>query len=203
VVSSPPTPATEPRRFIDIPAKLPETREDLVEYIMSHPRYSVGNCYGPRTWSRNIKIWHMELTKEEKDKVFDFVCDSDDLGQSQASEDAWFVFKCAMDDWAMEHKEYKWYTNGRSGGYVIMCNDDKTTGGCALRRPDEDEIKDDNVWDLESIKSLAQDLFDFDWAVNNAIWSYVDFCMTHSIVEDTIHVAKKVHMAVEKEEPSV
>lgn len=101
------------------------SRKAMVEFLTEHFRYpTTGGWNNATGYAHNMKIYKLPLTREERDKAWDF------LGCNEAYDNINFL----IEDWNIEHGwEYQAYFNGRSGGYLVFCK-----GGKETNRHEED-----------------------------------------------------------------
>jgi hypothetical protein len=54
------------------------SREELINFLQDHPRYSVMNSWNfIKTFSNKVKVHYMDLPKDVIDRAFDLVCGDD------------------------------------------------------------------------------------------------------------------------------
>lgn len=88
------------------------SRKEMVDFLTSHFRYPTMNSWNNSTsYAHNVKIYKLELTSEQEDKLWEMI-DTDEF----YDEIQW-----SMDDFAAEHN-YEWQVgfNGRGGGYLVL-----------------------------------------------------------------------------------
>ena len=104
-------------------------------------------------------------------------------------EDWHFVFGCLLEDWAAVHPGYCVGTNGRSGGYLVLYQDECSRG--------LDEDRDFDDWDMDDLRRRVGFVQDFDRLCDDVVDTYIDMCQRHKIVEKQITVPKTVRVLEE------
>ena len=161
--------------------------EAVFEYLKKHPRYFLMNSWNRlKTFAQNIKIYNLGVDREVSDKLFDLL-DVD-------SPDVKFIFEDNIEVFNKENPGYTIYTNGRSGGYLILAssqNDRRKLSNMAdaVNNYDTlDDLKED--YDFEEFRTLAETIMNFDRACDNIIQAVVSLAENCEIVEEEYMVLK-------------
>lgn len=161
--------------------------EAVFEYLKKHPRYFLMNSWNRlKTFSQNIKIYNLDVDREVSDKLFDLL-DVD-------SPDVKFIFEDSIEFFNEENPGYTIYTNGRSGGYLILASNQNDRGKLsnmtdAVNNYDTlDDLKED--YDFEEFRTLAETVMNFDRACDNIIQSVISLAENCEIVEEEYMVLK-------------
>lgn len=161
--------------------------EAVFEYLKKHPRYFLMNSWNRlKTFAQNIKIYNLDVDREVSDKLFDFL-DVD-------SPDVKFIFEDNIEFFNEENPGYTIYTNGRSGGYLILASSQNDRGKLsnmtdAVNNYDTlDDLKED--YDFEEFRTLAETIMNFDRACDNIIQAVISLAENCEIVEEEYMVLK-------------
>lgn len=161
--------------------------EAVFEYLKKHPRYSLMNSWNRlQTFAQNIKIYNLDVDSEVSDKLFDLL-DVD-------SPDVKFIFEDNIEFFNEENPGYTIYTNGRSGGYLILASSQNNRGKLsdmtdAVNNYDTlDELKED--YEFEEFKNLAKTVMNFDRACDDIIQNIVGIAKDCEIVEEEYTITK-------------
>lgn len=164
-----------------------ENEEAVFKYLKEHPLYWLMNSWNRlRTFAHNIKIYNLNVDKEVEDKLYELL-DVD-------SPDVKFIFDDDISYFEEENPGYTIYTNGRSGGYLILASSQNDRGKLsnmtdAVNNYDTlDDLKED--YDFEEFRTLAETVINFDRACNNIIQSVVSLAENCEIVEEEYTVLK-------------
>lgn len=91
-----------------------KTKREMIAYITGHETYWTMNSWnGLIGYSRCIKIHRLPLTSGELDRAFEIICDEN------LSQDLWEDLRLLINEFKGE-TGIGVYTNGRSGGYIVM-----------------------------------------------------------------------------------
>lgn len=161
--------------------------EAVFEYLKEHPRYFLMNSWNRlKTFAQNIKIYNLDIDREVSDKLFDLL-DVD-------SPDVKFIFEDNIGVFNEENPGYTIYTNGRSGGYLILASSQNDRGKLsdmadAVNNYDTlDDLKED--YDFEEFRTLAETVINFDRACDNIIQAVVSLAENCEIIEEEYTVLK-------------
>lgn len=160
--------------------------EAVFEYLKKHPRYFLMNSWNQlKTFAQNIKIYNLGVDREVSDKLFDLL-DVD-------SPDVKFIFEDNIEFFNEENPGYTIYTNGRSGGYMILAPNENRSNFCDMVDTINDydtldELKED--YDFAKFKDLAEVVLNFDRACDNIIQNIVGIAKSCEIVEEEYTVVK-------------
>jgi hypothetical protein len=113
-----------------MPLKKPRSKAAMIDFLVNHMRYDTGNsCNGRSSYAVNIKATRLNLTREERDRVFEAMDVESCFDESGFSD--------ALRDFDLEHDQ-SWQigTNGRSGGYAVLYSGGKKDNGYKSRCTD-------------------------------------------------------------------
>ena len=167
--------------YLDMPATTPETREEIIAYLKNHFRYNTMNSWNnSASYAHRIKIRDLNgIDKDLEMRCYEML----------EVEEAFEGFGNQIFLFHLSHDAYCIGQNGRSGGYLVLCND-KFPG----KNIDMDEDFED--WDLSSLETRRDLVMAFDDACEDAVTEFVEFAKTHKVEEKTIMIPKKIMVAV-------
>lgn len=160
--------------------------EAVFKYLKKHPRYFLMNSWNRlQTFAQNIKIYNLGVDREISDKLFDLL-DVD-------SPDVKFIFEDNIEFFNEENPGYTIYTNGRSGGYMILAPNENRSNFCDMvdtvnNYDTLNDLKED--YDFEEFRTLAETVMNFDRACDNIIQAVVSLAENCEIVEEEYMVLK-------------
>jgi len=101
------------------------TREEMIEFLSNHFRYNTMNSWNMSTsYSRNIKIDNIDLTREQRTRAYDFI----------EAEGAYDNIKEIIHTFdALHEYNYQIGFNGCSGGYLVLYQGGKNDPGYKTR----------------------------------------------------------------------
>nr|DAK86226.1 MAG TPA: hypothetical protein [Caudoviricetes sp.] len=96
------------------------TLSQKFDYIKNHYTYFTMNSWnGLSSIANNVKLHNLPLTKEQDDKAWQIVC------SETMSQQLWdCCFYGYIYEFTQHYNNYRVYSNGRSGGYLVLCNKD-------------------------------------------------------------------------------
>lgn len=155
------------RNYLNLPARKPRTRKDMVEFLKNHPGHS-DSWTGPIHFSRNVKISHLDtLTRDEDDACLKLIDEHyisyDSIGVSSV-----------LEEFSKDHPGYVIYSEGRSNGHLALYN--KSGGGFYPSRTD-----DYSDFEFSDLRDLFNAVWDFDQACQEAVDVFVDFATNWEI----------------------
>lgn len=144
------------------------TRDEMLHFLRNGETYK-------GAVARNIKVHSLGLTREQRDACY----------AALAVEDAHFLsgFNDALDEFSFYHEGHKIYSDGRSGGWLVLH---------VHGRPFTFNAEDAEDYSDDELRALYETVLDFDQAVNHAVQCFVAHAMENQVVEETIMVPKKV-----------
>jgi hypothetical protein len=114
--------------------------KQMFNFLKSHCHYYTMNSWnGLMSIANNVKIYNLKLSGNCWNALT-FLQDDD-----------YFTINMMIEDWEAEHKGYSVGFNGRSGGYLVLYNNDNN--GSVL--PDEVDYNDD----YEGYKEMCREYF--------------------------------------------
>jgi len=152
----------------------------MIAYITDYSSYWTMNSWnGLIGYSRCIKVYKLPLTNEEMDNAYEIICD-DNLCEVLWEDLRWLIqeFK--------DETGISVYTNGRSGGYLVMEGllNSHIRDGFPVR--DEQELKEMRY---DDVKAVYKTLRRFDCLYNDMVATLKHYC-TLSVEEETYTVIK-------------
>ena len=164
-----------------------ENDEVVFTFLKEHPLYWRMNPWNRlQTFAQNIKIYNLNVDKEVEDKLYELL-DVESL-------DIKFAYEDGVNDFEEENPGYTIYTNGRSGGYLILASSQNDRGKLSnmvdtIKNYDTlDDLKED--YDFEEFRTLAETVMNFDRACDNIIQAVVSLAENCEIVEEEYTVLK-------------
>ena len=161
--------------------------EAVFEYLKKHPRYDLMNSWNRlKTFDHNIKIYNLNVDKEVEDKLYELL-DVD-------SPDVKFIFEDNIEFFNEENLGYTIYTNGKSGGYLILASSQNDRGKLSdmvdtVKNYDTlDDLKED--YDFEEFRTLAETVINFDKTCDNIIQAVVSLAENCEIIKEEYTVLK-------------
>lgn len=152
-------------------------RKSMVDFLKNHFRYNTMNSWnGLTSYANNVKIYNLGLTNEQENYACDILsCDSADTLYDEIG------YIC--DNFFYE-TGYKIYSNGRSGGYLVLYRAETYNG------IDQDEDFED--WDMSELKERVKLVQAFDKACDRIRETFI-YCLDNSMIVDQDYtVTKKV-----------
>ncbi len=96
------------------PVLIPPPQEEMIDFLKSHERYNTINSWnGCTSFSKNIKVHHLELKEAEQEAVYAVL--DDEFALDESGFDAVLDAFCTT-----QHHCWAIRTNGRSGGYLVL-----------------------------------------------------------------------------------
>ena len=105
---------TNPKSILDLVARQPRTRKDMIAYLTSHFRYHTMNSWNRSTsYAHCIKVRHLNHVADISDKLYDLIGVQDSYDES--------LYNYHLRDFEERHN-WAWQigSNGRSGGYLVL-----------------------------------------------------------------------------------
>lgn len=133
--------------------KEPKNREEYIDFLKNHYRYFTMNSWNRSTsYANNVKIYNLDLTDEQKDKAYEFLCD-DNIDTTEYQLEQMTLFSTFY-----MKTGYNVGFNGRSSGYLVLYDTQteykdgkRNTHTYPGRSIDADEDFED--WDTDDIIS--------------------------------------------------
>ena len=161
--------------------------KEVLDFLKNHKKYSLMNTwnmlYG---YSNNIKIYNLDVTDEEKEKLYDLL----DLDES--SFDIQMQFDMLNEEFNGKYPGYYVIVNGRSGGYLVLSSDNTRSYQNEVVHP-EDLSKYER-------RELAEIVTDFDKFCDDYIAGILAIINDSEIVEEEVTYTKKIRVLRPKEE---
>jgi len=162
----------------------------MIAYVSGHFRYWTGNSWNQSTsYAHNVKIPRLGLDSETRDKCYAAL----DIPQ------AFDEVNEILEDFAVRHN-YAWKIsfNDRSGGYLVLyqggVKDNKSFVYPVRGVGEMDWVDGDFLTDLVDV------IWDFDETCQRAVEVFVEFAVSHTVVEEEIMVSKTVLVAISNED---
>lgn len=161
--------------------------KEVLDFLKNHKKYSLMNTwnmlYG---YSNNIKIYNLDVTDEEKEKLYDLL----DLDES--SFDIQMQFDMLNEEFNGKHPGYYVIVNGRSGGYLVLSSDNV--------RDYQNEVNYPEELSVDQRRELAEMMMDFDKFCDDYIAEILAIVNDSEIVEEEVTYTKKIRVLQPKEE---
>lgn len=161
--------------------------KEVLDFLKNHKTYSLMNTwnmlYG---YSNNIKIYNLDVTDEEKEKLYDLL----DLDES--SFDIQMQFDMLNEEFNGKHPGYYVIVNGRSGGYLVLSSDNV--------RDYQNEVNYPEELSVDQRREFAEMVMDFDKFCDDYIAEILAIVNDSEIVEEEVTYTKKIRVLQPKEE---
>lgn len=169
------------------------TRKDAIDFLTKHYRYNTMNTWNRTTsYANNVKLHNLNLTREQLDKAYDMLLDSDiDMTE----------YRCDQQDLLDQFYKETGYTvgfNGRSNGYLVIyeteCNQDSNDTNTINVYPGRsiDQNEDFEDWDTADIMDRVKLVQRFDKLcdeLRNLLINYIE----NATIETEIITIQKEH----------
>ncbi len=156
----------------------------MIAYIADHETYWTMNSWnGLIGYSRCIKIYKLPLTSEEMDKAYEIISD-DNL-----SEVLWDELRWLLNEFK-EETGVSVYSNGRSGGYLVMegrLNSHIRDGFPVMSQHELKEMKS------EEVREIYKTLKRFDRLCDDMVATFKYYCTLP--IEEESYTVIKTHKA--------
>jgi len=101
-------------KFQQFREKMPKTKAEMIEFLANHKRYWTMNSWNRESsYANNIKIYNLNVSKEQEEALYSalYVTDIYDI-----------AYEVLLDFRKRYDGKYQICSNGRSGGYLVLCN---------------------------------------------------------------------------------
>lgn len=155
-------------------------REAMLCFLEEHPKYHLYNSWNlVRGFSQCIKIHTLDVDDKTKNKFYDMLSLDDNF-------EIQMIFSDVFDDFRNNNPGYAIYTNGASGGYLVL-------------QADNNQIYQDQLNcldDLEDseLRELTNTVINFDKAADTLIEFLSELASETEVIETEILVPKKIHV---------
>lgn len=89
------------------------TRNEMIERLLNAEKYSLGASYSPKSLTRNIKIYNLDLTEDQEEKAYNLLSSDVDLIN-------YLINKYSDMLLDKTNRRYELDVRGRSGGHIVM-----------------------------------------------------------------------------------
>lgn len=161
--------------------------KEVLDFLKNHKKYSLMNTwnmlYG---YSNNIKIYNLDVTDEEKEKLYDL------LDLDETSFDIQMQFDMLNEEFNAKYPGYYVIVNGRSGGYLVLSSNN-------ARSYQNEVVYPEDLSKYER-RELAEIVMDFDKFCDDYIAGILAIINDSEIVEEEVTYTKKIRVLRPKEE---
>ena len=161
--------------------------KEVLDFLKNHKKHGPMNTwnmlYG---YSNNIKIYNLDVTDEEKEKLYDLL----DLDESSFG--IQMQFDMLNEEFNAKHPGYYVIVNGRSGGYLVLSSDNV--------RDYQNEVNYPEELSVDQRRELAEMVMDFDKFCDDYIAEILAIVNDSEIVEEEVTYTKKIRVLQPKEE---
>lgn len=155
-------------------------REAMLCFLEQHPKYHLYNSWNlVRGFSQCIKIHTLDVDDKTKNKFYDMLSLNDDF-------EIQMIFSDVFDDFRNNNPGYAIYTNGASGGYLVLHADNNQIYQDQLNCLDDLEDSE--------LRELTDTVTNFDEAADTLIQFLSDLANETEVIEKEILVPKKIHV---------
>lgn len=155
-------------------------REAMLCFLEEHPKYHLYNSWNlVRGFSQCIKIHTLDVDDKTKNKFYDMLSLDDNF-------EIQMIFSDVFDDFRNNNPGYAIYTNGASGGYLVLHADNNQIYQDQLNCLDD--LKD------SELRELTNTVINFDKAVDTLIEFLSELASETEVIETEILVPKKIHV---------
>lgn len=161
--------------------------KEVLDFLKNHKKCSLMNTwnmlYG---YSNNIKIYNLDVTDEEKEKLYDL------LDLDEPSFNIQMQFDMLNEEFNAKYPGYYVIVNGRSGGYLVLSSDN-------VRSYQNEVVHPEDLSKYER-RELAEIVTDFDKFCDDYIAGILAIINDSEIVEEEVTYTKKIRVLRPKEE---
>ena len=155
-------------------------REAMLCFLEEHPKYNLYNSWNlVRGFSQCIKIHTLDVDDKTKNKFYDMLSLDDDF-------EIQMIFTDVFDDFRNNNPGYAIYTNGASGGYLVLHTDNNQIYQDQLNCLDDLEDSE--------LRELTNTVINFDKAADTLIEFLSELASETEVIETEILVPKKIHV---------
>lgn len=155
-------------------------REAMLCFLEQHPKYHLYNSWNlVRGFSQCIKIHTLDVDDKTKNKFYDMLSLDDNF-------EIQMIFSDVFDDFRNNNPGYAIYTNGASGGYLVLHADNNQIYQDQLNCLDDLEDSE--------LRELTNTVINFDKAADTLIEFLSELADETKVVEKEILVPKKIHV---------
>jgi len=155
-------------------------REAMLCFLEEHPKYHLYNSWNlVRGFSQCIKIHTLDVDDKTKNKFYDMLSLDDNF-------EIQMIFSDVFDDFRNNNPGYAIYTNGASGGYLVLHADNNQIYQDQLNCLDDLEDSE--------LRELTNTVINFDKAADTLIEFLSELADETKVVEKEILVPKKIHV---------
>lgn len=161
--------------------------KEVLDFLTNHKKYNLMNSwnrlYG---YANNIKIYNLDVTDEEKEKLYDL------LSLDEPSFDIQMTFELLNQEFNEKRPGYYIIVNGRSDGYLVLSSE--------TVRNYQDEANYPEELSVDERRELAKIVMDFDKFCDDYISDILAILNDREIVEEEVTYTKKIRVLRPKEE---
>lgn len=155
-------------------------REAMLCFLEEHPKYRLYNSWNlVKGFSQCIKIHTLDVDDKTKNKFYDMLSLDDNF-------EIQMIFSDVFDDFRNNNPGYAIYTNGASGGYLVLHADNNQIYQDQLNCLDDLEDSE--------LRELTDTVMNFDEATDTLIEFLSELADETKVVETEILVPKKIHI---------
>lgn len=155
-------------------------REAMLCFLEEHPKYHLYNSWNlVRGFSQCIKIHTLNVDDKTKNKFYDMLSLDDNF-------EIQIIFADVFDDFRNNNPGYAIYTNGASGGYLVLHADNNQIYQDQLNCLDDLEDSE--------LRELTDTVMNFDEATDTLIEFLSELANETEVIEKEILVPKKIHV---------
>ena len=155
-------------------------REAMLCFLEQHPKYHLYNSWNlVRGFSQCIKIHTLDVDDKTKNKFYDMLSLDDNF-------EIQMIFSDVFDDFQNNNPGYAIYTNGASGGYLVLHADNNQIYQDQLNCLDDLEDSE--------LRELTNTVINFDKAADTLIEFLSELASETEVIETEILVPKKIHV---------
>lgn len=126
------------------------TRNEMIKRLLNAAKYTLGASYGPKSLTRNVKIYNLNLTDEQEEKAYNLLSVDVDLI-------SYLINKYSDMLLDKTNRRYELDVRGRSGGHIVMVEVEFKADGSKVYQDngflngfvDEDDFEDWEDWEVE------------------------------------------------------
>lgn len=155
-------------------------REAMLCFLEQHPKYHLYNSWNlVRGFSQCIKIHTLDVDDKTKNKFYDMLSLDDDF-------EIQMIFTDVFNNFRNNNPGYAIYTNGASGGYLVLHADNNQIYQDQLNCLDDLEDSE--------LRELTNTVINFDKAADTLIEFLSELASETEVIETEILVPKKIHV---------
>lgn len=185
--------------FFDKTQKV-KTAKQKFNYLKEHFKYyTMSSWNGLASIANNVKVHNLPLTKEQRKRFFELVCDE------ELNEQLYDIINSMLYHFKTLNKRYKVYFNGRSGGYLVLYNDNNNQSVLSEYIEDASSYEEAiNEYKSDYNTTTKEARANIDYLINNnfdIVQAFDKFC--DDVLSELINILNNATVEEEEEQITV